>query len=62
MILSFSKKMIPNTGIRVCYTLDFHTITDLWANEEGLPLMISQIILRQPLFDEMTFFYQEIVV
>ena len=49
MILSFSKKMIQNTGIRVCYTLDFHTITDLWANEEGLPLMISQIILRQPL-------------
>ena len=32
--------MIQNTGIRVCYTLDFHTITDLWANEEGLPLMI----------------------
>ena len=40
MILSFSKKMIPNTGIRVCYTLDFHTITDFGANEEGLPLMI----------------------
>jgi hypothetical protein len=32
--------MIPNTGIRVCYTLDFHTITDFGANEEGLPLMI----------------------
>ena len=40
MILSFSKKMIPNTGIRVCYTQDFHTITDFGANEEGLPLMI----------------------
>ena len=40
MFLSFSKKMIQNTGNRVCYTLDFPTIDDFGANEVGLPLMI----------------------
>ena len=40
MILLFSKKMIQNIGNRVCYTLDFLTIDDFEANEEGLPLMI----------------------
>ena len=63
MILSFSKKMIPNTGIRVCYTQDFHTITDFGANEEGLPLMIlsdhfetapplTRFYRRRPVFTE----------
>ena len=40
MFLLFSKKMIQNTGNRVCYTLDFPTIDDFGANEVGLPLMI----------------------
>ena len=58
MILSFSKKMIPNTGIRVCYTQDFHTITDFGANEEGLPLMILSDHFETAPFSLRNQFYQ----